>query len=87
MDEAELKDLIPPKEDNPLLKRKPLNLGTRFLRLNKPEDPLEIESIIGQPHLTLLFFAAEWVQNSITQCNVSRSFISALNSFYDEVNL
>lgn len=36
MDEAELKDLIPPKEENPLLIRKPLNLGTHFLRLNHP---------------------------------------------------
>lgn len=40
MDEAELKDLIPPKEENPLLKRKPLNLGTHFLLFSNPEQPL-----------------------------------------------
>lgn len=37
MDEAELRDLIPPKEENPLLKRKPLNLGNRFILLSKPD--------------------------------------------------
>jgi len=42
MDEAELRDMIPPKEDNPLLKRKPLNLGTRFHQLATPEEPIEI---------------------------------------------
>ena len=40
MDEAELRELIPPKEENPLLKRKPLNLGTQFLSLANPEEPL-----------------------------------------------
>lgn len=61
MDEAELRDLIPPKEENPLLKRKPLNLGTRFNVLNKVEEPVEIENMLSRPHLTLLFFTAEWV--------------------------
>jgi hypothetical protein len=36
MDDAELRDMIPPKEENPLLIRKPLNLGTSFDNYKDP---------------------------------------------------
>ena len=61
MDEAELRDMIPPKEENPLLKRKPLNLGSSFQQLSSPEEPVEVENMVTRPHLTLLFFTSEWV--------------------------
>lgn len=53
--------MIPPKEENPLLKRKPLNLGSSFLQLSSPEEPVEVENMVTRPHLTLLFFTSEWV--------------------------
>lgn len=58
MDETELRELIPPKEENPLLKKKPLDLGTRFMRLRSTEETVESVSILKDNPVTLMLFAA-----------------------------
>ena len=74
MDEAELKDLIPPKEENPLLKRKPLNLGNQFKVLSSVEDVVEWENPLIEHEATVLFFAAEWVDPSQYSATSARLF-------------